>query len=161
MTTTDDLVRRFSDPNGFKKYIGFLGGKQAKAAHAVFDGAEAKGAARSYVLDHRQHDNGNHYYVRAISINGDLDEQTLSELSRQASLLDLGKIRWEGAMAPTMPDAVSSTPDARDIHDMSRPEQGIIVYPVTEDNKKNLSSYALWAISEGQCYIYPIDDKKL
>ena len=164
MSTTDvsttDLVARFAEPNGFKKYIGFLGGKLAGKCQAIFDSADARGAARSYLLDTRDYD-GSYYYVRAISTMGDLDEGTLSELTRAATLLPLGPIRYEGMMAPTLPTAVGSDPEADLVHSLSRLDQGIIVYPVTELSKKALSTFALWARKGTEWFVYPIEDKKL
>ena len=160
MSTTDALVTRFLDPSGFKKYIGFLGGKRAAAAHEVYSTAEAKGAAKSYILDKREYD-GSHYYIRAIATQGDLDEQTLAELTREATLLPLGTVRYGGAMAPTLPDSLFDTDDAADVHELSRLDRGVIVYPVTELSKKALSSYALWARTGNEWFVYPIEDKKL
>jgi hypothetical protein len=160
VTTTDALVSRFADPAGFKKYIGMLGGKRAKASHALFSGADERGAARSYLLDTREHDDA-YYYIRAISVRGDLDEATLAELTRAATLLPLGTIRYEGMMAPTLPDAVGSSGEATDVHDLSNLEAGVIVYPVTELSKKGLSNFALWARSGTEWFVYPIEDKKL
>jgi len=160
MSTTDDLVTRFNAPDGFKKYIGFLGGKLAKKSQEVWDTADEKGAAQSYLLDKREYD-GSHYYLRAIATKGDLDEQTLAELSRAATLFPLGTVRYEGSQAAVLPDAVGSEADARDIHSISRLDEGIIVYPVTELSKKALSNYALWARSGDEYFVYPIEDKKL
>lgn len=160
MTTTDELVARFTDPAGFKKYIGFLGGKLAKKAHAVYSGAEAKGAAQSYTLDTRDHE-GTGYYIKAISTTGDISEATLSELTRAAQLLPLGTVRYEGMMAPTIPDAVGSTDDAADVHALSRPAEGVIVYPVTVMSKKQTVDFALWARNGDDWFVYPLEDKKL
>lgn len=160
MTTSDELVARFTDPNGFKKYIGFLGGKLAKKSHDVFSSAEQRGAVESYVLDTREHD-GTYYYLRAISTQGDLDEATLGELSREAKLVPLGTVRYEGMQAAVLPDAVGSNPEAADVHALSRLDRGIIVYPVTELSKKGRSSWALWAAKGGEWFVYPIEDKKL
>ena len=160
MTTTDQLVARFSDPAGFKKYIGFLGGKRAKAAHEVFTSAEAKGAAQSYTLDTRDHE-GTGYYIKAISTNGDLSESMVSELTRAAQLLPLGRVRYEGMMAPTMPDAVGCVDDAADVHALSRLAEGVIVYPVTVLSKKQTADFALWARKGDEWYVYPLEDKRL
>jgi hypothetical protein len=163
MSTTDvttDLVARFTDPAGFKKYIGLLGGKRAKASHALFSAADDRGAARSYVLNTREFDDS-YYFIRVISTRGDLDEDTLDDLTRAASLLPLGSIRYEGMMAPTLPDAVGSDLEAADVHSLSRLDEGIIVYPVTELSKKGASSYALWARAGDDWFVYPIEDKKL
>jgi hypothetical protein len=160
VTTTDALVSRFADPAGFKKYIGFLGGKLAKASQELYSSADERGAARSYVLDTREHD-GSYYYIRAISVRGDLDETTLASLTRAATLLPLGTVRYEGAMSPVLPDAVGSSAEAADVHELSRLDEGIIVYPVTELSKKALSNFALWARSGSEWFVYPIEDKKL
>jgi len=160
MATTDDLVTRFSAPDGFKKYIGFLGGKLAKKSQEVWDTADEKGAAQSYLLDKREHD-GSHYYLRAIATKGDLDEQTLAELTRAVTLVPLGTVRYEGSQSAVLPDAVGSEEDASDIHSLSRLDDGVIVYPVTELNKKALSNFALWARSGDEYFVYPIEDKKL
>ena len=160
MSTTDDLVTRFNAPDGFKKYIGFLGGRRAKMSQEVWDTADEKGAAQSYLLDKREYD-GSHYYLRAIATKGDLDEQTLAELTRAATLFPLGTVRYEGSQAAVLPEAVGSEADARDIHSISRLDEGIIVYPVTELSKKALSNYALWARSGDEYFVYPIEDKKL
>lgn len=158
--STDDLVARFTDPTGFKKYIGFLGGKLAQRAYNVYSGADERGAARSYLLDQREHD-GTHYHLRAISVRGDLDEATLARLTRAVTLLPLGTVRYEGMMAATLPDAVGSTADAADVQALSEFERGIIVYPVTELSKKGASTYALWARRGDEWFIYPLEDKKL
>ena len=160
MSTTDDLVTRFSAPEGFKKYIGFLGGRRAKMSYELWESADEKGAARSYLLDKREYD-GSHYYLRAISVRGDLDEATLAQLSREAALFSLGTVRYEGSQAAVLPEAVGSEADARDIHAISRLDQGVIVYPVTELSKKALSTYALWARKGDEWFVYPIEDKKL
>jgi len=160
MTTSAELTARFEAPEGFKKYIGFLGGKLAKRAHEVYSTADSRGAAESYVLDTREHD-GSHYYLRAISIGGDLDEATLAELTREARLVPLGAVRWDGAQAAVLPDAVGSNQEAADVHSISRLDRGIVVYPVTELSKKARSSWALWAVKDGQTYVYPLEDKKL
>lgn len=159
-TTAAGLTTRFEAPDGFKKYIGFLGGRLAREATEIYTTAERRGAAQSYLLDQREHD-GTHYHLRAISIEGDLDEQTLAELTRAVQLVPLGRVRYEGMMAATLPSPVGGTADARDIHDLSRLDAGIVVYPVTELSKKGSSSWALWAIKDGQTYLYPLEDKKL
>lgn len=160
MTTSDELVARFLDPAGFKKYIGFLGGKRAKMSTELFSTAEERGAAKSYLLDTREHD-GTYYHLRAISTRGDLDEATLAELTRAVQLVPLGTVRYEGMMAAVLPDAVGSNAEARDIHDLSPLDRGIIVYPITELSKKGKSTWALWAVKGGEFFIYPIEDKKL
>lgn len=160
MTTSDELVARFADENGFKKYIGFLGGKLAKKSYELYSSAQERGAAQSYILDTREHE-GSHYYLRAISTRGDLDESTLAQLTQAAKLVPLGTVRYEGMMAAVIPDAVGSNDEARDIHALSRLDQGIIVYPVTELNKRAKSEWALWAIKDGEYYVYPLEDKKL
>jgi hypothetical protein len=159
-TTAAGLTARFEAPDGFKKYIGFLGGKLARNATEIYTTAERRGAAQSYLLDQREHD-GTHYHLRAISIDGDLDGETLAELTRAVQLVPLGTVRYEGMMAATLPDPVGGTDDARDIHDLSRLDRGIVVYPITELSKKGASSWALWAIKDGQTYLYPLEDKKL
>lgn len=160
MSQSDDLVTRFVHPDGFKKYIGFLGGKRAKRAHEVYSTAEDRGAAQSYILDTREYE-GSHYYVRAIATRGDLDEQVLAELTRQATLLPLGTVRFGGAMSPTLPETLFDARGATDVHELSRLDLGVIVYPVTETSKKARSSYALWARNGDEWFVYPIEDKKL
>jgi hypothetical protein len=64
-------------------------------------------------------------------------------------------------MAATLPSPVGGTDDAHDIHDLSRLDAGIVVYPVTELSKKGSSSWALWAVKDGHTYLYPLEDKKL
>ena len=159
-TTAAGLTTRFEAPDGFKKYIGFLGGRLAREATELYTTAERHGAAQSYLLDQREHD-GTHYHLRAISIDRDLDEKTLAELTRAVQLVPLGTVRYEGMRGATLPTPVGGTPDARDIHDLSPLDQGIVVYPVNELSKKGSSSWALWAIKDGLTYIYPIEDKKL
>lgn len=160
MTTSAELTARFEAPDGFKKYIGFLGGKLAKNAHEVYSTAEERGAAESYILDTREHD-GTYYYLRAISTRGDLDEATLARLTREVKLVPLGTVRYEGMLASTIPQPLGATADARDIHDLSPLDQGVIVYPVTELSKKGRSSWALWARNGSEYYVYPLEDKKL
>ena len=161
MATADDLTARFLDPEGFKKYIGFLGGKRAKASHELFSSAPRKGAAQAYILDNREHD-GTYYTLNAISIDGDLDEQTLAELSRAAKLAPLGTVRFEGMQAAELPDAFGSNPEANDINSLSRLDRGILVYPVTLLGKKDRASWALWAVdAAGTFYLYPLLDKKV
>jgi hypothetical protein len=160
MSTEHQLVERFSAPGGFKKHIGFLGGKLARACEELFTTADAKGAARSYTLDRREYE-GSAYFVKAISTNGDLDEATLAELTREAALLPLGRLRYEGMLAPTLPDAVGSNPETPDVQALSRLSQGIIVYPVTILSKKQDAKYSLWARKGDQYFVYPIEDKKL
>ena len=160
MTTSAELTARFEAPEGFKKYIGFLGGKLAKKSYELYSSAEQRGAAESYILDTREHD-GTHYYLRAIGTRGHLDEATLARLTQAVKLVPLGTVRYEGMMAATIPDAVGSNEEARDIHDLSPLDEGIIVYPVTELTKKARSSWALWAVKDGQFYVYPLEDKKL
>jgi hypothetical protein len=160
MTTPDALVARFSDPAGFKKYIGFLGGKLAKAAHQAYATADQRGAAESYLLDTREHD-GTYYHLRAIGTRGNLDETTLAQLAQDVKLVPLNRVRYEGMLSPTIPDAVGSNPEAGDVHALSRLDQGIIVYAVTQLSKKAASTWALWAVKGGQFYVYPLEDKKL
>lgn len=161
MSIADDLTARFLDPNGFKKYIGFLGGKRAKAAHELYANAPRKGAAQAYILDNREHD-GTYYTLNAISIDGDLDEQTLAELARAAKLVPLGTVRYEGSQAVDLPDAFGSNPEANDINSLSRLDRGILVYPVTLLGKRDRASWALWAIdAAGTFYLYPLEDKKV
>jgi hypothetical protein len=159
-TTPEELVTRLSDPAGFKKMWGFLGGKRAKAAHALFTGADAKGVARSYTLDTREHE-GTGYYLKAIGTRGDLTGDQLNELTRAAKLLPLGTVRYEGMMAPTMPEFLGSSDDANDVHSLSRLDEGIIVYPVTVLNKKREVTFAAWAHQGDQWSVYPIEDNKL
>lgn len=161
MTTAADLTARFLDPQGFKKYIGFLGGKRAAKAHEVYSRAARKGAAQAYILDNREHD-GTYYTLNAISIDGDLDEQTLAELSRQAKLMPLGTVRFEGMQAAELPDAFGSNPEANDINGLSRLDRGILVYPVTLLSKRAAATWALWAVdADGTHYVYPLEDKKI
>lgn len=160
MTTSAELTTRFESPDGFKKYIGFLGGKLAKKSHELYASADQRGAAESYILDTREHD-GTYYYLRAIGTRGHLDEATLARLTQAVKLVPLGTVRYEGMMAAVIPDAVSSNDEARDIHDLSPLDEGIIVYPVTELTKKGRSSWALWAVKDGEYYVYPLEDKKL
>ena len=160
MTTTDELVQRLSDPAGFKKIIGFLGGKRAKASHELFTTADEKGVARSYTLDQREHE-GTGYYLKAISTRGDLTGDQLNELTRAAKFLPLGTVRYEGMMAPTMPEFIGSSDDANDVHSLSRLDEGIVVYPVTVLNKKREVTFAAWARKGEQWSVYPIEDNKL
>lgn len=160
-TTADELVARFSQPEGFRKLFGWFVGKRARAAHALFTSAAEKGATRAYTLDRREYKD-NIYYVKAISLRGDLDETVLARMTREASLLPLGTLRYEGQMAPTLPDAMGSVDDAADIHALSRPADGILVYPVSFlDAKRRDASWALWALHEGEAFVFPIDDKEL
>jgi len=160
MTVVDDLTARFSTPEGLKKYFGLLGGKRAKGSAELLGRATGSGVARAYTLDHREHD-GSTYYVKAISTRGDLDEKTLAELTREATLLPLGTLRYEGMMAATMPEELGSTDDASDIHSLSRLAEGIVVYPVSIMSKKGDASYAFWLTTGDAWYVEPIDDKKL
>lgn len=161
MSTADDLTARFLAPEGFKKYIGFLGGKRARAAHELYSAAPRKGAAQAYILDEREHD-GTYYTLNAVSIDGDLDEQTLASLAQQAKLVPLGTVRFEGMMSVDLPDAFGSNPEANDINALSRLDQGILVYPVTLLSKRARASWALWAIdAAGTFYLYPLEDKKV
>ena len=95
MTTSAELPARFEAPEGFKKYIGFLGGKLAKKSYELYSSAEERGAAESYILDTREHD-GTYYYLRAIGTRGHLDEATLARLTQAAKLVPLGTVRFEG-----------------------------------------------------------------
>ena len=160
MTTTDELVVRLSDPSGFKKIIGFLGGKRAKKAHEVFTTADEKGVARSYTLDQREHE-GTGYYIKAIGTRGDLTAEVLAELTRSAKLMSLGTVRYEGMLASTMPEPLFDTADASDIQRLSRLDEGIIVYPVTVLNKKREVTFAAWARKGDEWSVYPIEDNKL
>lgn len=158
-TSPEELVTRLSDPAGFKKIWGFLGGKRAKAAHALFIGADERGVARSYTLDTREHE-GTGYYIKAIATHGDLTGDQLSELTRAAKLLPLGTVRFEGMMAPTMPELIGSS-DASDVNSLSHLDEGIIVYPVTVLNKKRQVTFAAWARKGSDWSVYPIEDNKL
>lgn len=161
MTTADTLTARFLDPAGFKKYIGFLGGKRARQAHELYSSAPRKGAGQAYILDNREHD-GTYYTINALSIDGDLDEATLAELARQAKLVPLGTVRFEGMMSVDLPDAFGSNPEANDINALSRLDRGIFVYPCTLLSKRASSTWALWAFdAAGTAYLYPLDDKKV
>ena len=160
MTVVDDLAARFSTPEGLKKYFGLLGGKRAKLSAELIGRATASGVARAYTLDHREYE-GSTYYVKAVSTRGDLDEATLSELTRAATLLPLGTLRYEGMMAATLPDELGSTDDANDIHSLSRLGQGIVVYPVSIMSKRGDASHAFWLTTGDEWYVEPIDDKKL
>lgn len=160
MTTTDELVQRLSEPAAFKKIIGFLGGKRAKAAHELFSSADEKGVARSYTLDQREHE-GTGYYIKAIGTRGDLTAEQLAELTRAAKLMSLGTVRYEGMLAATMPEPLGSSDDAHDIHDLSRLDEGILVYPVTVLNKKREVTFAAWTRKGDEWSVYPIEDNKL
>jgi hypothetical protein len=160
MTTSDELVARFRDPAGFKKYIGFLGGKLAKKAYDTYSSADESGAAKSYTLDFREHE-GNSYWVKAISVRGDLTPEVLGQLEQAAQLLPLGVLRYEGMMAPVIPDPIGSDDEADVIHGLSRPDEGIIVYPVSIMSKKKDAAWVLWARTGDDWYVYPLEDKKL
>ena len=160
MTTTDELVQRLSDPAGFKKINGFLGGKRAKASHELFTTADERGVARSYTLDTREHE-GTGYYIKAIGTRGDLTPEQLAELTRSAKLLPLGTVRYEGMMAPTMPEVLGSSDEASDVHNLSRLDEGILVYPVTVLNKKREVTFAAWTHKGDEWSVYPIEDNKL
>ncbi len=163
MTTTplDTISARFASPQAIKKYFGFLGGTRAKGTVALLANAEASGVARSYTLDKREYD-GSLYYVKAIGTRGDLDETTLAELTRAATMLPLGTLRYEGMLAPILPWPLGSEEEAADVHNLSRLDQGILVYPYSIMSKRGDSTYAFWAKSnEGFYSVEPIDDKKL
>lgn len=160
MPTTEELAQRFRDPNGFKKYIGFGGGRLAKRCQDALASSDENGVCRSYTLDTRTHD-GSYYYIYAIATRGDLDERTLSELTRMATLIPLGTVRWESSMAPQLPDAVGSSEKASAIHGLSRLDEGIIVYPEGFLSKRGESSFAVWARTAQHYAVYPLADKKL
>ena len=161
MTTIDSIAARFSSPEGIKKYYGLFAGKRTKATVALMENAEASGVARSYTLDRREYD-GSVYYVKAIGTRGDLDEATLATLTRAASLLPLGTLRYEGMLAPNLPWPLGSEDEASDVHNLSRLDEGILVYPFSIMSKKGDATYAFWVLSkEGYYSVEPIDDKKL
>lgn len=161
MTVVDDLAARFASPEAIKKYFGFLGGKRSKGTIELMANAEASGVARAYTLDRREYD-GSLYYIKAVATQGDLDEKTLAELTREATLMPLGRLRYEGMLAPVLPWPLGSDSDSGDIQGLSRLDQGIIVYPYSIMSKKGDATYAFWVKSkEGFYSVEPIDDKKL
>lgn len=160
MPTTDELIQRFRQPDGFKKYIGFGGGKLAKRCQDALASSDENGVCRSYTLDTRTHD-GSYYFIKAIGTRGDLDENTLAELTRGATLIPLGTVRWESSMAPELPNPVGSSIEASAVHGLSRLDEGIIVYPVWHLSKKADSSFAIWARIGQQYAVYALADKKI
>lgn len=160
MSTTDSIATRFTTAEGLKKHFGLFGRTRAKLSHELITGAEATGVSPAYTLDRREYE-GSVYYVKAVSTRGDLDEQTLAELTRAATMLPLGALRYDGMMAPTLPDAIGSEPEAATVHALSRPDDGILVYPFSIMSKKGDATYAFWAASGGNWFVEPIDDKKL
>lgn len=157
MSTETDLVTRYSDAAPYKKHLGSLRGKRTRAAAELFNTAEQRGALKSYLLDTRNHE-GKLFSVRAISTHGDLSEQVLAELSVAAQRLSVGRLFWEGQFAPLLPEAVGSDPDAADTHSLSRPAEGIIVYPTIQEGKQKPYSYCVWAQRDGRYYIVPVND---
>jgi hypothetical protein len=161
MSPVDTLAAHFATPEAIKKYFGFLGGKRAKGTVELLANAEGSGVARAYTLDRREYE-GSLYYVKAIGTRGDLDEATLAELTRAATLLPLGTLRYEGMLAPILPWPLGSDSDSDTIQNLSRLDEGILVYPYSIMSKKGDSTYAFWAKSnEGYYSVEPIDDKKL
>jgi hypothetical protein len=160
MATADEIVQHFTDPAGFKKYIGFLGGKRAAASTALLADADAKGAARNYVLDTREHE-GTHYEIVAFSTGEGLAQGQLDQLIRQATLVPLGTVRYEGMMAAELPQAFASNDEANDINLLSDPAAGVFVLPITKSSKKTVYSWTIWAVKDGQFYAQPLEDKKL
>lgn len=160
MPTTDDLVQRFSDPSGFKKYFGFLSGGRARRAHELFTTSEESGVTRAYTLDRREHD-GSVYFIKAVATRGDIDENTLAELASRAALVPLGSLRYTGMMAATLPKAIGSDDEGAAVHDLSRLDEGIIVYPVSIMSTKAEATYAAWVRKGSEYFVLPLEDKKL
>lgn len=160
MPTPEELAQQFRAPDGFKKYIGFLGGRLAKRCQDALASSDENGVCRSYTLDSRTHDGG-YYYINAIGTRGDLDEHTVSELTREATLIPLGAVRWESSMAPQLPNAIGSDDKAAAIHSLSRLSEGIIVYPKWFVSKAGTSTFAVWARTGDDYAVFPLEDKKL
>lgn len=158
--TVEELVARFEKPGGFRRYFGPFRRALAREAHELYVTAEARGALRSVVLDERQFD-GSQYVVRAIATEGELDERRREELARHAALVPLGTIRFEGMIAATLPQPVGSAPDASEVHALSRLDDGIIVYPVTELTRRSVSTFALWARFDDEYFVFPLTDRRL
>ena len=160
MPTTDELTQRFTDPAGFKKYFGFMGGGRAKKSHELLTSADASGVRRAYNLDRREHE-GSLYFIKAVSTAGDLDEATLASLTSEAREVALGSLRYDGMMAETLPAAIDLSADSSTVHNLSRFDDGIIVYPVSSMSTKAEASYAVWARKGDKFYVLPLEDKKL
>ena len=158
--TTDELVARFAEPTGFRRYLGLFHGTLAREAFDLFATADARGALRSTVLDEREYD-GSQYVVRVIATEGELDEPECEGLARRASRIPLGTIRFEGMLAATLPHPVGSVADAAEVHALSRLDRGIIVYPVTELSKRSVSTFALWARVGDDYFVFPLDDRRI
>lgn len=160
MPTSEELTTRFTDPAGFKKYFGFMGGGRAKKAHELFTTADTSGVSRAYGLDQREHE-GSLYFIKAVSTAGDLDEATLASLTSEAREVALGSLHYDGMMANTLPAAIDLSDDGSTVHNLSRFDDGIIVYPVSIMSKKAEASFAVWARKGGKFYVLPLEDKKL
>jgi hypothetical protein len=160
MATADEIVQHFSAPAGFKKYIGFLGGKRAAKSTELFNGAERRGAARNYMLDSREHEDV-HYDIVAFSTGDGLSQSQLDDLTRQAQLVPLGTLRYEGMLAATLPDAFGSNAEANDINALSDPAAGVFVLPITKMKKSATHTWTLWAAKDGEFFVYPVEDRKI
>ena len=75
--------------------------------------------------------------------------------------MPLGTIRFEGMIAATLPQPVGSAPDASEVHALSRLDDGIIVYPVTELTRRSVSTFALWARFDDEYFVLPLTDRRL
>jgi hypothetical protein len=126
----------------------------------VLAAADDKGAARNYVLDTREHD-GTHYEIVAFSVGEGLSQEQLDRLTRQATLVPLGTVRFEGMMAAELPEAFASNTEANSINQLSDPSEGVFVLPITKSSKKSVYSWTVWAVQDGQFYARPLEDKKL
>jgi len=160
MPTADEIVQFFSSPTGFKKYIGFLGGKRAAKSLDILTAADRRGAARTYVLDSRQHESV-YYDVVAFSTGEGLSQAQLDELTRKVQLVPLGTVRYEGMQAAELPDAFASNAEANDIQRLSDPAAGVYVQPITKMKKSTSHSWMLWAAKGDDFYAYPLEDAKL
>ena len=161
MTTTDQLEQRFAAPGGMRKFFGLLERKRAARGEQLFATADARGVCHAYTLDHRIYID-NTYFIKAISLNGELSGSTITRLTQAAELVPLGRLRWEAGTAPTLPEALGSDPDALDIHSLSSPELGILVYAVSFlGTKRGSATYCVWARSGGDYFVLPVDDKRL
>ena len=160
MPTNTELTQRFTDPAGFKKYFGFMGGGRAKKSHELFTTADASGVSHAYTLDRREHE-GSVYFIKAVATRGDLDEGTLSELTAAAKMVALGNLRYAGMMAATLPAAIGSDTEGAAVHDLSKFDDGILVYPVSIMSTKADAANAAWAQKDGKFYVIPLEDKKL
>lgn len=160
MPTAEELAQRFRAPDGFRKYIGFLGSRLARRCQDALAASDENGVCRSYLLDTRTHD-GSYYRIKAVGTRGDLDEETLAQLTREATLIPLGTVRWESSMAPELPNMIGSSGEASVVHSLSRLDEGIIVYPDWFLSKNADSSFAVWARTAQDYAVYPLEDKKL